>query len=174
MKRNRGQINIVLQISTSDKDNSIVLEEHRRLLKILLTHELLSTNAEQFQWKDDFSKEALLILTQHAIQGRMNRFQTAMIRWLVYCEIHNILPLDYRVFTPILDKIRCHVLEKSMQGKPPFSRIFRNFKEFTLLNVQTIINVIYYYYRACGHKPSAFQNIRGKVYTSMCDLCEKT
>ena len=130
VKRNRGQINIVLQISTSDKDNSIVLEEHRRLLKILLTHELLSTNAEQFQWKDDFSKEALLILTQHAIQGRMNRFQTAMIRWLVYCEIHNILPLDYRVFTPILDKIRCHVLEKSMQGKSAqFFRIFRNFKE---------------------------------------------
>ena len=110
--------------------------------------------------KEDFSKEALLILKQHAIQGRMDRFQTAMIRWLVYCEIHNILPLDYRVFTPILDKIRCHVLEKSMQGKPPFSRIFRNFKGF-LLNVQTIINAIYYLYRACGHKPSTFQNIRG-------------
>ena len=109
-------MNIVLQISTTDKDSSIVLEEHRRLLKILLTHELLTANAEQFQWKDDFSKEALLILSQHAIQGRMNRFQTAMIRWLVYCEIHNILPLDYRVFTPILDKIRSHVLEKSMQG----------------------------------------------------------
>ena len=108
---------MVLQISTTDKDNSIVLEEHRRLLKILLTHELLNANAEQFQWKDDFSNEALLILTQHAIQGRMNRFQTAMIRWLVYCEIHNILPLDYRVFAPILDKIRSHVLEKSMQGK---------------------------------------------------------
>ena len=81
-----------------------------------MTHELLTNNSEQFQWKDDFSKEALLILSQHAIQGRMNRFQTAMIRWLVYCEIHNILPLDYRVFTPILDKIRSHVLEKSMQG----------------------------------------------------------
>lgn len=116
MKRSRGQLNIVLQISTTDKESSIVLEEHRRLLKILLTHELLTNNSEQFQWKDDFSKEALLILSQHAIQGRMNRFQTAMIRWLVYCEIHNILPLDYRVFTPILDKIRSHVLEKSMQG----------------------------------------------------------
>ena len=117
IKRNRGQLNMVLQISTTDKDISIVLEEHRRLLKILLTHELLCANAEQFQWKDDFSKEALSILSQHAIQGRMNRFQTAMIRWLVYCDIHNILPLDYRVFTPILDKIRSHVLEKSMQGK---------------------------------------------------------
>ena len=117
IKRNRGELNLVLQISTTDKEHSIVLEEHRRLLKILLTHELLTTNAEQFQWKDEFSKEALLILTPHAIQGRMNRFETAMIRWLVYCEIHNILPLDYRVFTPILDKIRSHVLEKSMQGK---------------------------------------------------------
>ena len=116
IKRSRGQLNIVLQISTTDKESLIVLEEHRRLLKILLTHELLTNNSEQFQWKDDFSKEALLILSQHAIQGRMNRFQTAMIRWLVYCEIHNILPLDYRVFTPILDKIRSHVLEKSMQG----------------------------------------------------------
>ena len=136
-----------------------------------MTHELLSTNAVQFQWKDDFSKEALLILTQHAIQGRMNRFQTAMIRWLVYCEIHNILPLDYRVFTPILDKIRSHVLEKSMQGKS--AQLFRIFRNVNTLLV-TIINVICHLYRACGHKPSAFQNIRGKVYTSMCDLCEKT
>ena len=38
----------------------------------------------------------------------MSRLETAMTRWIVYCQIHTILPLDFRVFTPVLERIRSH------------------------------------------------------------------
>ena len=107
----------MLQVSTNDQDHKLVLDHHRRLLKILLTNELLSRNCDQYEWKDDFKNETLQILAQHAVQGRMNRLETAMTRWLVYCQIHSILPLDHRVFNPILDKVRMHVNSMSLKGK---------------------------------------------------------
>ena len=36
------------------------------------------------------------------LKGRMSRIETAMTRWLVYVQMHLLMPLDYRVFTPIL------------------------------------------------------------------------
>lgn len=51
-------------------------------------------------------QETLTILTQHAVQGRMSRDETALARWIVYCQTHAVLPLDHRVFTPILEKLR--------------------------------------------------------------------
>ena len=40
----------------------------------------------------------------------MSRLETALTRWTVYCQIHTILPLDFRVFNPILERIRAHVV----------------------------------------------------------------
>lgn len=45
----------------------------------------------------------------------MSRLETAMTRWIVYCQIHTILPLDFRVFSPVLDRIRAHVHSQSLQ-----------------------------------------------------------
>ena len=36
----------------------------------------------------------------------MSRDETALTRWIVYCQTHSVLQLDHRVFTPILDKLR--------------------------------------------------------------------
>ena len=36
----------------------------------------------------------------------MSRVDTALARYLVYCQVHFHLPLDYRVFVPILEKLR--------------------------------------------------------------------
>ena len=54
--------------SGEDDGHSKVVSQHRRLLKILLTDELLARNCDQFQWKDDFKKETLQLLAQHAVQ----------------------------------------------------------------------------------------------------------
>ena len=43
----------------------------------------------------------------------MSRIETAMTRWLVYVQMHLLLPFDYRVFTPILEKLRKHVQARS-------------------------------------------------------------
>ena len=48
-----------------------------------------------------FPMKILLIL-----QGRMSRVDTAMSRWLVYAQTHALLPLDLRVFPPILERLR--------------------------------------------------------------------
>ena len=45
-------------------------EEHRRLLRILLSHELLQRKFAPFEWRDNFCKETLQILAQHAVQVR--------------------------------------------------------------------------------------------------------
>ena len=75
-----------------------------------LSHELIKRNNAAYTWRDNFSKETLQILAQHAIQSRMSRVDTALTRLLVYCQVHLVLPLDCRVFIPILEKLRKPVL----------------------------------------------------------------
>ena len=45
-------------------------------------------------------------MAQHAVQGKLTGADTALARWLVYAYTHMDLPLDYRVFLPILEKLR--------------------------------------------------------------------
>ncbi len=47
----------------------------------------------------------MTILAQHAVQGKLTGSETALARWLVYAHTHCDLPLDYRVFHPILEKL---------------------------------------------------------------------
>lgn len=115
-KKKRGELHLMLQVSTSDQEHSQLLDHHKRLLKIFLTHELLAQKSAPYEWRDEFCLETLQILTQHAVQGRMSRLETAASRWQVYCMTHAILPLDYRVFTPILEKIRMYIHTKFLSG----------------------------------------------------------
>ena len=62
----------------------------RRLLRVLLSHELVRRASEAYTWRDNFSKETLAILAQHAIQARMTRVDTALTRLLVYCQVLNM------------------------------------------------------------------------------------
>ena len=39
----------------------------------------------------------------------MSRVDTAMSRWLVYAQTHGLLPLDMRVFPPILERLRTYL-----------------------------------------------------------------
>ena len=80
----------------------------RRLLRVLLSHELVRRASEAYTWRDNFSKETLAILAQHAIQARMTRVDTALTRLLVYCQVQNrvrfkrgVIGLDtpFRCFT---------------------------------------------------------------------------
>jgi hypothetical protein len=61
---------------------------------------------QPFTWNGSFSKESVIILAQHANQGKLTGAETALARWLVYVHTHCDLPLDYRVFHPILEKIQ--------------------------------------------------------------------
>ena len=43
-----------------------------------------------------FLIQAVVILAQHANQGKLTGAETALARWLVYVHTHCDLPLDYR------------------------------------------------------------------------------
>lgn len=104
---NRGEIFLQLHLFSNEGQNrDRVVIAHRRLLKVLLSYELIRRDPRPYSWRDDFAPESLSLLAQHAVQGRMSRDDTALTRWSVYSRIHSTLPLDHRVFTPILDKLR--------------------------------------------------------------------
>ena len=93
------------------------MQEHKHLLKILFANELQKSQCAPFKWNGEFSKEvgsgfpeildwqqiqicfliqAVVILAQHANQGKLTGAETALARWLVYVHTHCDLPLDYR------------------------------------------------------------------------------
>ena len=124
---NRGELHLKLhllttpphQLLSSPSPNRIrnvkisSLRQHRRLLRALVAHELLRRPQAPapYSWRDDFAPEAAQILAQHAVQCRLDRDQTAMARWLVYCEVHRMLPLDHRCFVPLLERLRRKFLQ---------------------------------------------------------------
>lgn len=111
-QKERGEIHLSLTLST-EKDQHLTSQEHRHLLKILFAHELQRSNAAPFTWNGEFSRESVLILAQHAVQGKLTGADTALARWLVFCHTHCDLPLDYRLFHPILEKIS-YALDNSL------------------------------------------------------------
>jgi len=111
-QKDRGEIHLSLTLST-EKDQHLTSQEHRHLLKILFAYELQRSNAAPFTWNGEFSRESVLILAQHAVQGKLTGADTALARWLVFCHTHCDLPLDYRLFHPILEKLS-YALENSL------------------------------------------------------------
>ncbi len=94
-RQQRGEVRTRLALS-AEKDQNLVSQEHKHLLKILFANELQSSQAQPFQWNGTFCKESVLILAQHAVQGKLTGAETALARWLVYAHTHCDLPLDYR------------------------------------------------------------------------------
>jgi hypothetical protein len=105
-RRSRGELHLQLHLSTSEKEHAVTVADHRRLLRVLMAYELLSRSVAPHAWKEAFSAESLHILAQHAVQGQMSRNETTLTRWVVYCQAHAAFPIDYRVFTPMLDRVR--------------------------------------------------------------------
>ena len=65
---------------------------------------------EAFTWDGTLSQEAITILQQHAVQGKLTGAEAAMARWLVFAYTHHDLPLDYQVFLPTIGKLQYSLL----------------------------------------------------------------
>ena len=70
--KSRGLVHLLLHLSTNNQKRSTMAAQHRRLLRILLAHELLRNECKPFEWRDEFANEALHILAQHAVQVHHN------------------------------------------------------------------------------------------------------
>ena len=104
MRKKRGDIHVRILLST-EKDQNLTSQEHKHLLLKLFAYELQREHPDPFTWNGTFSKESVTILAQHAVQSKLTGAETALARWLVYVHTHRDLPLDYRVFHPILEKL---------------------------------------------------------------------
>lgn len=57
--------------------------QHRRLLRILLAHELLRNECKPFEWRDQFDNQALHILAQHAVQVNSKYLKSKQVKLLL-------------------------------------------------------------------------------------------
>ena len=62
-------------------------------------------------------------MAQHAVQGKLEGKDTALARWLVYAHTHCDLPLDYRVFVPILDQLK-YAMNSNLFCQDDVSKIY--------------------------------------------------
>uniref|UniRef100_A0A336MP88 CSON004614 protein n=1 Tax=Culicoides sonorensis TaxID=179676 RepID=A0A336MP88_CULSO len=103
-KKRTGLVKIRINFS-SEKNTQVAMQEHRHLLKILLLHELETSQVAKYWWSGKFSSEGETILTQHAAQSGLTQSDLALSRWSVFCEVHSDHPLAFSLFDGLLDKI---------------------------------------------------------------------
>ncbi|KAM7362908.1 C2 and C2B_Munc13-like domain-containing protein staccato isoform 2-T2 [Cochliomyia hominivorax] len=112
--KSRGSILVNLALS-AEKDKRVAVQEHRHLLKLLLLHELDSSQVANYWWAGKYSANAEAIRLQHAVQSGLSNFECALSQWSVYTTIHEDHPLSFGLFNSILDVVipilKCHLNE---------------------------------------------------------------
>ncbi|XP_023298008.2 protein unc-13 homolog 4B isoform X1 [Lucilia cuprina] len=112
--KSRGSVLVNLALS-AEKDKRVAVQEHRHLLKLLLMHELESSQVANYWWAGKFSGNAEAIRLQHSVQSGLSSFECALSQWSVYTTIHEDHPLSFGLFNSILDVIipilKCHLNE---------------------------------------------------------------
>lgn len=100
--RSQGTIKLRLNFG-SEKNDQVAAQEHRHILKILLYHELESSQVAHYWWSGKFNQMAETIITQHAAQSGLNEVDTAFAQWSVFTEVHQQHPLSFELFENIVD-----------------------------------------------------------------------
>ncbi|XP_030370061.1 protein unc-13 homolog 4B isoform X2 [Scaptodrosophila lebanonensis] len=84
--KSRGSLLINLTLS-AEKNKSVAVQEHKHLLKLLLIHELETSQVANFWWSGNFSANAEAIRSQHAVQSGLSSFDCALCQWNAYIII---------------------------------------------------------------------------------------
>ncbi|KAH8384033.1 hypothetical protein KR009_011796 [Drosophila setifemur] len=100
--RSRGSLLVNLALS-AEKNKSVAVQEHKNLLKLLLMHELDTSQVANYWWSGKFSPNAEIIRSQHAAQSGLTPFDCALSQWHAYSTIHETHKLNFTLFNSILD-----------------------------------------------------------------------
>ncbi|KAL1518076.1 hypothetical protein ABEB36_001756 [Hypothenemus hampei] len=109
----QGRIRLKMWLSTrenrcsgaDDGDNWTELTQHEQLFATFVDYELRNWNRESWTWSGDLPGPALTILHQHAVQGDLSEFQTAMARFVAASRVYLKSPLDPRWILQLLTDI---------------------------------------------------------------------
>ncbi|KRF80897.1 uncharacterized protein Dvir_GJ14122, isoform E [Drosophila virilis] len=100
--KSRGSVLVNIAIS-AEKNKNVAIQEHKHLLKLLLMHELDTSQVANYWWSGKFSSMAEAIRTQHAVQGGLSSFDCALCQWHAYSTVHETHKLSFVLFNSILD-----------------------------------------------------------------------
>lgn len=90
---------------SSEIDQFEGAEAHCCVLKVLLKHQLESSQTAQFQWDGKFGFRAKSILLLHSESKHLTEVNIAFAQWAAFAEIHTQHPLNLAVFIKTLDSI---------------------------------------------------------------------
>jgi hypothetical protein len=90
---------------TPNINNFEALEAHCCLTKILLKHQLESSQTPHFYWDGKFSFLARSVLLQHSESKCLTDANIAFGQWAAYAEVHKQHPLNLAVFIEKLGEI---------------------------------------------------------------------
>ncbi|XP_023169664.2 protein unc-13 homolog 4B isoform X2 [Drosophila hydei] len=100
--KSRGSVLVNIALS-AEKNKNVASQEHKHLLKLLLVHELDSSQVAKYWWSGKFGAMAEAIRTQHAVQSGLSPFDCALSQWHAYSTVHETHKLNFVLFNSILD-----------------------------------------------------------------------
>lgn len=107
-KKNKVNRQGVLKIRvsySSKKNNQVAEQEHRHLLRLILLHELEMSKVAPHWWCGTFSPHGEQLLTQHIAQSGLSPTEVALCQYCVFSGIHQNHPLNFTLFSNLLDKL---------------------------------------------------------------------
>ncbi|XP_051863663.1 protein unc-13 homolog 4B isoform X6 [Drosophila albomicans] len=100
--KSRGSVFVSVALS-AEKNKNVAIQEHKHLLKLLLIHELDTSQVANYWWNGKFSSMAEAIRTQHAVQSGLSSYDCAVSQWHAYSTVHETHKLSFILFNSILD-----------------------------------------------------------------------
>ncbi|KAK7866890.1 hypothetical protein R5R35_006050 [Gryllus longicercus] len=175
----RGRVMVKLAFSTQ-KSKEAAFKDHRNLLRLLLSHELETTEAEPYSWNGEFLISAETILTQHLLQSGLPPIMDSFVKWVEYCNVHEDHPLSFEVFSELLKKLlpplQSSVFDREKEilfweaAKSLIPSCFNGIKRLHLLvpnekntnQMAALLRVLSYL--RCVHLPEGFELFPSSMY----------
>ncbi|GLH12147.1 Protein unc-13 homolog 4B, partial [Gryllus bimaculatus] len=159
----RGRVKVKLAFSTQ-KSKEAAFKDHRNLLRLLLLHELETTEAEPYSWNGEFVTSAETILTQHLLQSGLPPIMDTLVKWVEYCNVHEDNPLSFEVFSELLEKL-LPPLQSSMFDREKEILFWEAAKSLipSCFNGIKRLHLVLSYLR-CVHLPEGFELFPSSMY----------
>ncbi|CAG7662165.1 unnamed protein product [Allacma fusca] len=99
-----GQIYLRVIIAP-EKDKTVVTKEYRRILQVLVIHELKQNDEKNIPWGGELSEHSECILKQLRLQGALRCCDINLAKFYVYTHAHYDHCLNAKLFPAILSAI---------------------------------------------------------------------